>query len=158
DQLAEHLVSVLLHPDRLQVELHRPLVKNTHHDAFAVNHRNHGDADIDLAAGDLQLHAAVLRQPLFGDVQPRHDLQAADDGRLEAIDLRRHRLGLHHAVDAVADGDAVGLRLDVNVAGPQLDRFQQDFVDQANDRGFLGHLRQLGAVGLDVREQLNAVG
>jgi hypothetical protein len=39
----------------------------------------------------------------FGDVQPGHDLQAADDRRLKAIDLRRRRLRLEHPVDAIAD-------------------------------------------------------
>ena len=39
-----------------------------------------------------ELDAAVLRQALLGDVQPGHDLEAADDRRLEAVDLRRHRL------------------------------------------------------------------
>ena len=50
-----------------------------------------------------ELDAAVLRQALLGDVQPGHDLQAADDRGLEAVDLRRRRLRLQHAVDAVAD-------------------------------------------------------
>ena len=105
----------------------------------------------------LQLDAAVLRQAPLGDVQPGHDLQAADDRRLEAVDLRRHRLRVQHAVDAVADPQARLLRLDVHVAGPRLDRLQQDLVDQPDDRGLLGHLRELGAVGLDLLEQLDAV-
>ena len=53
-----------------------PLSSNPQHDAFAVDHRDHGDADVDLAAGHAQLDAAVLRQAPLGDVQPRHDLQA----------------------------------------------------------------------------------
>ena len=39
------------------------------------------------------------------------------------------------------------LRLDVHVAGPRIEGFQQDFVDQPDHGRFLGHLRQLGAVG-----------
>ena len=73
-----------LHADLAQVELHRALVEDTHDDAFAVDHRDDRHADVDLAALHLQLDAAVLRQALLGDVQPRHDLQAADDRRLES--------------------------------------------------------------------------
>jgi hypothetical protein len=61
NQLAERFVRVLLHADLAEVELHRPLVQNTHHDAFAVDHWNDRDAYIDLAAVNLELHAAVLR-------------------------------------------------------------------------------------------------
>ena len=102
DQFAEGGVKVVLHAELAERELHRALVQQTQHDAFAVDHGDHGNADIDLAAADPQLDAAVLRQAALGDVQPGHDLQAADDGRLKAIDFRRHRLGVQHAVDAVA--------------------------------------------------------
>ena len=63
-----------------------PLVEQTQHDAFAVDHRDDRHADVDFAAGDLELDAAVLRQPLFGDVQLRHDLQPRDDRREEVVD------------------------------------------------------------------------
>ncbi len=117
----------------------RPLSSKTHDDAFAVNHRDDRDADVDLAALDAHLDAAVLRQALLGDVEPRHDLDAADDRRLEAIDLRRQHLRLQHAVDAVADAERFFLGLDVNVAGALVGRLDQDLVDQLDDRGLLGH-------------------
>ena len=47
-----------------------------------------------------------------------------------------------------------GLRLDVHVARSRLDRFEQNFVHQPNDRGLLRHFRQLGAVGFDLAQQL----
>ena len=53
---------------------------------------------------------------------------------------------VQHAVDAVADPQARVLRFDVHVAGPQIDRLQQDLVDQPHHRGFLGHLREFGIV------------
>ena len=92
DQLAELHVQVGLHAERFERELHAALVQEPHDDAFAVQHRDHRHADVDLAAGDAELDAAVLRQALFGDVEPGHDLEAADDRGLEAVDLRRHRL------------------------------------------------------------------
>ena len=131
------------------------LVEHAHHDAFAVQHRNDRHADVDLAARHAQLDAAVLRHALLGDVQPGHDLQAADDRRLEAIDLRRHRLALQHAVDAVADLQPRLLRLDVNVARPRLDRLRQDLVHQPHDRRLLGHLGILRSVELHFLQHLD---
>ena len=46
-------------------------------------------------------------------------------------------------------------RLDVNIAGPLVGGFDQDFVHQLDDRGFLGHLGHFAVVGLDVLEQLD---
>ena len=106
---------------------------------------------------DAHLDAAVLRQALLGDVEPGHDLDAADDGRLEAVDLRRQRLRLQQAVDAVADAQAVFFRLDVDVAGPLVGGLDQDFVDQLDDRRFLGLLGQFAVVGLELFEQFDLV-
>ena len=94
-------------PTLARLNTMRRLVEETHDDAFAVDHRDDRDADVDLAAVDAHLDAAVLRQALLGDVEPGHDLEAADDGRLEAVDLRRQGLRLQHAVDAVADAQVV---------------------------------------------------
>ena len=63
------LYIVLFHAELLEFELHRALVEDTHDDAFAMDHRNDRHAHVDLAAAHLQLDAAVLRQPFFGDVQ-----------------------------------------------------------------------------------------
>src|SRR5262249_17471882 len=124
NELPERAIEILLHPKLLQLELHRPLVEDTHDDAFAMDHRDDGNADVDFAPLDAQLDAAILRQALFGDIQPRHDLEAAEDRRLEADNLLRHRLRVQQTVDAVANPQAVRLRLDVNVAGSRINRFQ----------------------------------
>jgi hypothetical protein len=70
---------------------------------------------------DADLDAAVLRQAFLGDVQVAENLDARNDGRLEALDLRRHRHFLQHAVDAVADAELVLERFEVNVRGAQFD-------------------------------------
>ena len=62
-----------------------------------------------------------------------HDLDARDHRGQQAA--RRAVAFDQDAVDAVADADAVGERLDVDVAGPQADRFLDDQVDQLDDRG-----------------------
>ena len=85
-------------------------------------------------------------KPLLGDVEPRHDFQTRDDGRVELVDLGRHRLHAEHAVHAEADGEAFFLRLDVHVAGHQLEGLDQQLVDEPDDRGRLGDLGQFAAV------------
>ena len=62
-----------------------------------------------------------------------HDLDTGEQGGQQPA---RRAVALdQHAVDAVADADAVGERLDVDVAGPQADRFLNDQVDQLDDGG-----------------------
>jgi hypothetical protein len=116
----------------------RVLAQETHDDRLAVQHRDDGDADVDLGIVDADLDAAVLRQALFGDVQVAEDFDAGHDRRLEALDLGRHRHLLQHAVDAVPDAQFVLERFEVDVGGAQLDRILQDLVDEADDRGVLG--------------------
>ena len=91
------------------------------------------DADVDALAGDLQRDAPVLRQPLLGDVERRHDLHARDDRAHELLRLARLR-DVELAVDAVADDDVALLRLDVDVARALLDRLREEAVDPADDR------------------------
>ena len=82
---------------------------------------------------DGHLDTAVLGPALLGDVDAPHDLDAGDHRGQQAA---RRAVALDQdAVDAVADADAVGERLDVDVAGPQADRFLDDQVDQLDDRG-----------------------
>ena len=102
-----------------------------------------------------QADAAVLRQALLGDVEPRHDLDARDH-------QRRHRaLGLQHlaqhAVDAEAHHQAVLERLDVDVGGVLADRLGQHGVDQADDRRVVIALEQVGLLG-QVLGQVRQVG
>src|SRR5262249_14204179 len=97
-----------------------------------MDHRDDGNAYVDFAPLDAELDAAVLRQALCGDIEPRHDLQAAEDRRLETDNLLRHRLRVQQTVDAITDPQTVRLRLDVNVAGSRLNRFQQNLVHELN--------------------------
>ena len=48
-----------------------------------------------------------------------------------------------HAVNAVTDGQIVLVGLDVDVAGPLVDRLQDDLVDQLDDAGLLRHFQQV---------------
>ena len=74
------------------------------------------DTQVDVLAGDVDLDPAVLGAPFLGDVDRTHDLEAADD---RAEEPAGGRVAFDaDAVDPVADPDAVGERLDVDVARP----------------------------------------
>ena len=64
---------VLGHPDVLGAEDGVAAIEDAQHHRLAVDHGDDRDAHVDLAPGDLQLDAAVLRQSLLGDVQVRED-------------------------------------------------------------------------------------
>ena len=115
------------------------------------------NTDVNLATGNANLDAAVLGDPLLGDIEPGHDLQTRDDRGLKLIDLGRCRLDLEHTVYPITDPYAGRLGLEVDVAGTRFDRLGQDLIDEPYDRGLLGHLRFLGTVPLQVFEYLNAV-
>ena len=100
---------------------------------LAVRGGDDGDAEVDGAAGDAQLEAAVLRHALLGDVELGHDLDARDDRGVMALVDRLERF-VEHAVDAVLDDHFVVARLDVNVRGAALDGVEDDRVDQLDDR------------------------
>ena len=76
--------------------------------------------------------AAVLRQPLLGDVHARHDLQARDQPFVDPLGQVHHFL--EQAVEAVADEDALFHRLDVHVARLALDGALHDEIDEVDDR------------------------
>ena len=146
DQGVEQSERVGVHAQFRQRVQHGALVENPHDDPLAEEHRDHADADVDLASAHLELYPPVLREALLGDVQVGHDLDTADDRRLELADLRGDRGVLKHAVDAIADAQVVLVRLDMNIAGPLVQRLQEYLVDQLYDRCLLGHLQQVFAV------------
>ena len=63
------------HAEVLDAEDRVAAVEDAEHDRLAVDHRDDRHADVDLAAGDLELDAAVLRQALLGDVEVAEDLR-----------------------------------------------------------------------------------
>ena len=100
-----------------------------------MQRRQHRDTEVDVAVAaavdEPRLDAAVLRQPLLGDVEARHDLHARDD-RVAILQRRRHdRLQL--AVDAEPDPHLFLVRLDVDVARALLNGRQHQRVDELDD-------------------------
>ena len=99
--------------------------------------RHDGYAEVDRAAVDPDLEAAVLGNPLLGDVEFGHDLDPADDGLVVALVDRLHRL-VQHAVDPVLDDDFLLARLDVDIRSAALDRIEQRRVDELDDGALVG--------------------
>ncbi len=132
------LQRVLGHAELLEVELHDRAVEDPQHDALAEHGRQGRDADVDRVAADGELDPAVLRQPALGDVEVRHDLDAAGDRRGQ-VPRRRDQL-VEDAVDPVPHLVLFLERLEVDVRGLVLDRQQQHHVQELAHRRGLGHL------------------
>ena len=82
------------------------------------------DAKVDRLFLDFDLNAAVLRQTLFCDAhRASHDLEPADNGRLQALGRRLHFL--QHAVNAKPDAEFFIERLQMNVARARAMRLDQ---------------------------------
>ena len=125
------------------------LIQEAEGDGLGVDGRRGGDADIEDGGVGLEVDAAVLRETFFGDVEARHDLEARDNGVLEAEEVLRDGHGDEQAVDAVADAELFLLRLKVDVGGLVFDGLFDDVGDEADDRGvfvddLLGLLNGLG--------------
>ena len=113
DRVLHRLLREGVETQRLEARREVRLVEDTHDDLLAVDRREDADADVDLLAERLDLETAVLRDASFGDVELGHDLDARDDGVVEA--LRRARALDEGAVDAVAEARGLLHRLDVDV-------------------------------------------
>ena len=142
------------------VEHQLVLVEETKDDLFAEQRRQARDAEVDFLGravdGEADLDAAVLRQPLFRDVELRHDLDARGD-RVAELHRRRHDV-VEDAVDAEPDAELLLVRLDVDVAGALLDRRHQHQVDEPDDRRLAALLLERGDVDLlELLEHLDVV-
>ena len=132
DDLEDVIVDVIGHAERFEVEIHGRAIEHAQHDAFAKLRRQRRDAQVDRAAGDVLLDAAVLRQAALGDVHVRHHFHARNDRQREMARRRRHFV--KRAVDAITNFEFVFERLEMDVARAVLDRLEQDQIDEANDR------------------------
>ena len=113
-----------LEAQRIETAGQVALVEDAHTDLLAVHRGQRADAEVDRATGDLDLEASVLRLALLGDVHGvGHDLDARDHAVLHPLG-RIHDL-VEHAVDAVADAQALLEGLDVDVRRAALDRALQ---------------------------------
>ena len=130
-----------VHAQAFQRELRFRLVQQAQHGAFAVRRRQCADAHVDGAAADAQGNAAVLWQALFGDVELGHDLQPADQRRMQRL------VGLHHlaqrAVDTETHAAAAFIGFDVDVACAVFRGLRQQRVQHADDGRVVGRFQQV---------------
>ena len=149
DHFEDVIVDVIGHAERFEIEIDGGAIEHAQDDAFAKLRRQSRDAQIDGAAGDVFLDAAVLRQAALGDVHVRHHFHARDNRQREMARRRRHFV--KRAVDAITNFEFVFERLEMNVARAVLDRLVQDQIDKANDRAWRSLRLPLAALAVVLR-------
>src|SRR5690606_41413297 len=78
---------------------------------------------IDRTAGDFQRNTTILRQAFLCDVEPRHDLNARDNG---AHELTRYTAShIKFTVNPIANHDLFLFRLDMDIARSLLHRSEE---------------------------------
>ena len=78
DQALEGVEVARTHAQLGQVQRGRAAIQQAQDHALAVLGRDGRDADVDVQTADAQSHAAIVGHALLGDVEPGHDLDAAD--------------------------------------------------------------------------------
>ncbi len=73
------------------------------------------------------------------------------------MNLCRDRSGTQDTIHTVTDAELALVRFNVNIAGAFIDRFDDDFIDQFDDAGLLGHFHQVFALGAIGAESQSAV-
>ena len=132
---AERPFGAFRHAERGQIDAGIFLVEQAQHHALTAARRQGGDAHVQTLAAQCQIHAAILRQPAFGNVQSRHHLDAADQHRRhtgrQAVHLLEFAIGAHPHHQRAFE------RLDVNVRRFQAGGLGNQPVDQADGGGFV---------------------
>ena len=145
DDVIQQFPRLAIHAQMFEIQAAGLLVEDPHHDPFALAGGQGGDAHVHRAAGDAQRDAPVLRHPLLGDVEPRHDLDARDDERRQGAVGLQHLA--QHAVHAEAHHQARLEGFDVDVRGILADRLGEQGVDQADDGRIVLVLDQILRLG-----------
>ena len=148
--LPDHLEVLLLEPDLVEAVQLGGLVEQSHDDPLTGAGGDRADPDVDLSVADAQRGAAVLGEAALRDVHLAHDLDAADDRVLDALGDRVHVI--EDAVDPEAHLHPVGVGLEVDVRGAELERLEQDGVHQLDDRRLVGDVEHVLRV-VDLRRE-----
>ncbi len=117
------------------------LVEETEHHPFAEKGGDDGYADVHIPSGDDDPESPVLGEPFLGDVQSRHDLHPGNKGILHDLGGSEHLV--EESVDPEAHLHFPFERLDVDVAGPFLDRLEDDGVQEPDHRRLVGELEEI---------------
>ena len=98
---------------------HAVEIEEAQDELLAVQRGHRGRADVERTTAPDEVDAAVLREAMLGDVEVRHDLDARQ--HRGPLTDRDGRGVLQEPVDTEAHQQAVGGRLEVDVAGASCD-------------------------------------
>ena len=150
-----------LEPELGHVQHQVLFVEKPQNDLLTEQGGQRGDPKIELAhlasAVHADLDAAVLGKAFLGDVELGHDLETGGD-RFPEPHGRIHD-HVENTVDAEPDSKLPLVGLDVDVAGPALERVGEDQVTELDDRSFLAGALELVEVDvLRLFQDLDIVG
>ena len=145
----------LLHPAAIQVQVVRfnaeivqvktrclRIGQQTQHQRFAMHAGNHRDAHIGIDPGGTDRKASVLRQAALSNIQAGNQLDAADHGMKTVALIVFRQLQL--PVNAVANGKAGFVRLQMYVGSAGVGCPCHHTIDQFDHRRVFRHLAQVG--------------
>ena len=131
-----------------QTDLDRVGPQNPKDDGLTVVRRARRDPEINLGLVHLEFDAAILWNAFLGNVDAGHQFETGKHGSL-------HPLGKvvpdrTDTVNAIAEHNAVGHRLDVNIGSAVADRFFDDSVHQCDHAGVFSRIHINGLVDRSV--------
>ena len=133
DDVLEALIVIFGEAKVADIDRDVPTVEYAHDAGLPLNGGEHRDAHVIGFAIDDGLDTTVLAAAFFCDVDVSHDFETGKDGsqhtpgRVVALD--------EDTVDAVADSDTVGKRLDMDIRGAETDSFGNNKIYQFNNWG-----------------------
>ena len=129
-------------PGEAQVEQRWRLrrLEDAEHDLFAVLRRQRRDAQVDDAVARARLDPSVLRHPLLRDIHVREHLDTREQRRLHPV--WEHQIVAQHAVNPQPDAHALGIGLDMHVAGAEPGRGEENLMADRHDGRHVGGLRR----------------
>ena len=136
----------LRHANTVQAAHARALDQQPHDHGLAVAGGQGGQAHVNGLLFQADAEAAILRQTLFRNIKPRHQLEALGQGAGNAF--VGQRLGLQDTIDPHPDLQTRFLRLNVHVGGADLNGVFKQRLQQAHHRRALdaGRCRELAKV------------
>ena len=122
-------------PELADTDFDVVFVQQSHHTGLAMVGGDNANSQIELFVANGDLDSPIGGASFLGYVDLGEDLDACDDGREHSA---WGVFSLHtNAINPVADSNTVLERFDMDVAGPELDRFLDHQIDQPDDRVLL---------------------
>src|SRR5579883_258672 len=141
DNGTEEREQVRRHANAIERQTDVGAVQNADNDAFAKEGGQDAHAHIDRVSANVQFDAAVLREPAFGDIEVRHNLDTAGDCGREVAWWRDHFV--EHAIAPVTHLVFVFERFEVDVGSVVADRHQKNHVDELPHRRGVRHFHHV---------------